>query len=193
MLIPSQKTHLEPDETFTLSGVPSGVTVKNFWQWAFSDLQQNNIRGILAEFIVAKALNINLGLRKSWDDYDLVTSDGIKIEVKCGAYLQNWNQSKHSDLVFGGLCGQAWDEDEGKRGGKAQYRADVYIFAVQNSLAHDEYDALNLSQWEFYLLNKKQLEQRNTKSMSLNVVKRITKPVSFTEIASEIISLTENT
>ena len=193
MLIPSKKTHLEPDETFTLSGVSSGVTVKDFWQWAFSDLQQNNIRGILAEFIIAKALNINLGMRKSWDDYDLVTSDGIKIEVKCGAYLQNWNQSKHSDLVFGGLCGQAWDEDEGKRGGKAQYRADVYIFAVQNSIVHDEYDALNLSQWEFYLLTKKQLEQRNTKSMSLNVVKRITKPVAYTEIASEIISLTENT
>jgi len=193
MLIPSKKSYLEPDAPFSLSGECTDISVKEFWQWAFSDLQQNNIRGILAEFIVAKALNINLGLRKSWDDYDLVTSDGIKIEVKCGAYLQNWNQSKHSELVFGGLCGQAWDEAGGKRGGKAQYRADVYIFAVQNSIVHDEYDALNLAQWEFYLLTKKQLEQRNTKSMSLNVVKRITKPVSFTEIASEIISLTENT
>lgn len=189
MHIPSKKSYLDPDTSFLLPDGGNGFTVKEFWQWAFSDLQQNNIRGILAEFIVAKALNIDLGLRASWDDYDLMTSDGIKVEVKCGAYLQNWKQPKHSDIVFGGLCGQVWNQVEGKRGGKAQYRADIYIFAVQNALKHDEYDAMDLAQWEFYLLTKDQLQQRNTKSMSLGVVKRFTKPVSFSEIASVIKSL----
>lgn len=192
MLIPRKKSHLEPDALFFHPDGNGGFSVKEFWQWAFSDLQQNNIRGILAEFLIAKALDINLGLRLSWDDYDLMTSDGFKIEVKCGAYLQNWNQKKHSELVFGGLCGQAWDKVEGRRGGKAQYRADIYIFAVQNALTHDEYDALDLTQWEFYMLTKEQLEQRNTKSMSLGVVKRMAKPVTFTELAFEIKSRSGN-
>jgi hypothetical protein len=192
MLIPNKKTHLDPDAIFTQPSGNEAFTVKQFWQWAFSDLQQNNLRGILAEFIIARALDIDLKLRSSWDDYDLITADGIKIEVKCGAYLQNWKQSKHSELVFGGLCGQVWDEINGKRGGEGQYRADVYVFAVQNSLTHDEYDALDLSQWEFYLLHKKELEQRKTKSISLSVVKRVVRPVSFDGIASRVKSIIGN-
>jgi len=186
MLIPCNKLYLEPDAKFSQQDGYDGFTVQDFWQWAFSDLQQNNIRGILAEFIIAKALDINLGIRQSWDDYDLVTSDGVKIEAKCGAYLQNWEQAKHSDIVFVGLSGQSYDEDKGKRDGKTQYRADIYIFAVQNALTHDAYDMLDLSQWEFYLLTKKQLEQRNTKSISLSVVKRMAKPFSFSEIATHV-------
>ena len=192
MLVPSKKSYIEPGSAFTLPEGNPDFTVKDFWQWAFSDLQQNNIRGILAEFIIARALNIDLGLRLSWDDYDLITSDGIKIEVKCGAYLQNWNQAKHSELVFGGLCGQVWDEAEGRRGGTAKYRADIYIFAVQNALTHDEYNAMDLTQWEFYILSKKQLEEKNTKSISLNVVKRMVNSVLFTELADSIKSIIGN-
>ncbi len=32
------------------------AAVSDFWRWAFSDLRDNTVRGVLAEFIVAAAL-----------------------------------------------------------------------------------------------------------------------------------------
>jgi len=32
------------------------ATVLDFWRWAMSDLRVNNVRGYLAEFLVAKAV-----------------------------------------------------------------------------------------------------------------------------------------
>lgn len=192
MLIPNKKSHLNPDTVFTHPNGSEDFTIKHFWQWAFSDLQQNNVRGILAEFIVAKAMNIDLETRQSWDKYDLITSDGIKIEVKCGAYLQNWEQPRHSDIVFSGLCGHVRDKSEGARYGKPHYRADIYVFVVQNALDHDKYDALDLSQWEFYLLTKEQMEQRNTRSISASVVKSMVNPVDYYALASGIQQLCKN-
>ncbi|MBU0536462.1 MAG: hypothetical protein KKE20_05825 [Nanoarchaeota archaeon] len=52
-----------------------------FWQWSVSDLMSNATRGRLAEFIVAKALNIDKGIRNEWDAYDL-SYKNIKIETK---------------------------------------------------------------------------------------------------------------
>jgi hypothetical protein len=62
-----------------------------FWKWAFSDFLSNALRGVLAEFIVAKAMDCTDVQRTEWDAYDVITSDGIKIEVKSSAYLQSWH------------------------------------------------------------------------------------------------------
>lgn len=43
-------------EKFTLHGADSDITVKEFWSWAYSDLLNNTYRGVLAEFLVYKAL-----------------------------------------------------------------------------------------------------------------------------------------
>ena len=56
----------------------------SFWQWSNSDLLSNVTRGVLAEYIVARALGIGESdIRDEWAAYDLCTSDCIKIEVKC--------------------------------------------------------------------------------------------------------------
>ncbi len=179
MIKPKPKRFISPESTFKNDDISSEFSVGDFWQWAYSDLQQNNIRGILAEFIVAKALNIPLAVRDTWDDYDLVTPDGIKIEIKSGAYLQSWEQNELSKIVFTGLCGQVWDAENGRRGGDAQFRADIYIFAIQTAQTHDEFNQLDLAQWEFYLLPQKVLQKRGTKSMSLASLKKLVEPVDF--------------
>ena len=66
------------EEVFSLDGNPSDFTLMNFWQWSASDLVSNATRGILAEFIVAKALDIVDEVRSEWDPYDLITNDKIK-------------------------------------------------------------------------------------------------------------------
>lgn len=53
----------------------------DFWRWGFSDILSNATRGIFAEFIVATAAKIDLNeVRDEWGAFDLVTSEGIKIE-----------------------------------------------------------------------------------------------------------------
>ena len=41
----------------------------DFWRFALSNLQMNNARGYLAEFLVAKAVG-STGLQIEWDPYD---------------------------------------------------------------------------------------------------------------------------
>ena len=186
MIIPKHKKFISPESNFVNGREPTDFSVGCFWKWAYSDLQQNNIRGILAEFIVAQALNTPLSVRHTWNDYDLKTPDGIRIEIKSGAYLQSWAQRKLSTIVFTGLCGQVWDAENRRRGGDAQFRADMYIFAVQNAKNHDEFDQLDLSQWEFYVLPQMVLQKRGAKSMSLTALKKLIPPVCFSDLSRSV-------
>ena len=43
---------LTGDEEFTLHGSGAGISVKDFWSWAYSDLLNNTQRGVMAEFLV---------------------------------------------------------------------------------------------------------------------------------------------
>src|SRR5690349_13127115 len=54
---------------------------QEFLAWAYDDLLTNTTRGVLAEYIVAKALGICDTKRVEWDKYDLVIGD-IGVEVK---------------------------------------------------------------------------------------------------------------
>jgi hypothetical protein len=65
------------------------ATVLDYWRWAFSDLRDNTQRGVLAEFLVALALGRTETRRKAWDNYDVTTSSGLRIEVKASGYLQS--------------------------------------------------------------------------------------------------------
>lgn len=81
----------------------------NFWQWAYSDLVGNTERGILAEYLVALACNIDDNARISWDAYDLKLDNGIRIEVKSSGYLQTWRQESYTKPVFSIRKTIAWD------------------------------------------------------------------------------------
>lgn len=97
--MPSVTARLEGRERFC--GLDA--TVADFWRWAFSDLRDNIIRGILAEFLVARAVGDERGQRIGWDNFDVLAPDGTRIEVKCSAFLQSWAQKRSSQLTFGRL------------------------------------------------------------------------------------------
>jgi hypothetical protein len=65
------------------------ATVADFWRWAFSDLRNNTTRGILAEFLVARAVGDDRGPRAGWDSFDVQAPDETRIEVKSSAFLQS--------------------------------------------------------------------------------------------------------
>ena len=63
------------NEHFVLDGMPAGYLLNDFWRWQSSDLLNNTLRGVLAEFIVAKALGIDTnGPRVDWEPFDLLFS-----------------------------------------------------------------------------------------------------------------------
>ena len=85
------------NELFHWKGQSLDISLLDFWRWSVSDLVSNATRGRLAEFIVATALNVPFDqVRDEWGAYDLLTPEGIKVEVKSAAYIQSWYQSKPS-------------------------------------------------------------------------------------------------
>lgn len=81
-----------PSELPILSGdepLLPGVRVRDFWAWAMGDLRPNSTRGMLAQFLVAKAVGDTRPLDDGWGDFDVQSPEGIKIEVKSSGYLQS--------------------------------------------------------------------------------------------------------
>ena len=98
--------------------LPRGV-LRGFWRWIGSDLVGNTTRGLYAEYLVGLAVGAFTGedadgVRDEWATYDLVTLDGVKIEVKSSAYLQTWPQEKEATPRFGIARTQAWDSTTGR-------------------------------------------------------------------------------
>jgi len=150
------KTGKEP---FVFNGEELPVNVLSFWKWSTSELLGNALRGVLAEFIVASTIDVLDSPREEWDAYDLITKDGLKIEVKSSAYLQSWKQKELSKISFGIQPTVVWS-DNNTRSQYAKRQADVYVFCL---LAHKDKttaNPLDLSQWEFYVLDTKVLNDK---------------------------------
>lgn len=101
MTLPKIDTKLKSGlECFEVNQNPIEHCLINFWQWNQSDLLENRTRGILAEYIVKVAIGDNSTQRTEWDNYDLISNNGKKVEVKSSSYLQSWEQDKHSKISF---------------------------------------------------------------------------------------------
>ncbi len=124
------------------------------------------MRGLLAEYIVARALGIPRPISRGWDDFD-VYDNGIRIEVKASAYLQVWPQAKLSKLTFAGLKTRSWPADGLAPIAVAPtYNADVYVFCVQTAEIHDDYDMLDVGQWRFAVLAAATMKKLNVSSIT---------------------------
>lgn len=142
----------------------------SFWQWSASNLLSNATRGIVAEYLVARALDADPeGVRDEWAAYDLKTKDGVKIEVKSAAYLQSWYQGKLSRVSFVVHKTRAWDSSTNRLDDQPARQADVYVFAL---LAHQEKQTvqpLDVSQWVFYVLPTAVLDGRTRSQHSITM------------------------
>lgn len=178
---------LSGSEAFSSSvAVPPPAQLRQFWAWYSSDLMGNALRGALAEYIVALALGIRLTqARESWGACDLVTEDGINVEVKCSAYLQSWNTQGLSRPRFG--CGPSESFDGRRYDGHPAYHSDVYVFCLETCQDRAAYDALNLDQWAFYIALTRDVQRLSQQSVSLASLERFAVgPVRFHEISGAL-------
>lgn len=187
---------LEGNEVFKNSGGKE-FSVLKFWQYAFSNLNSNVLRGALAEFFVEMALSDdgNAELRNTWEDYDVITKKGTKIEVKCCSYLQDWDQNKLSNIVFTGLRAKKiyWADQEGSVNYSAEnikdYKSDIYVFALFKHQVLETLDILDFDQWCFYVLPREEVARisKNGSSVSLYMLeKNKIESVPFSELREKI-------
>lgn len=185
---PSRKSGHEP--FFDHAG-PTGEVLQGFMSWACSDLLANTMRGLLAEYIVGLALGCVDGrARVEWDAADLLTDDGVLVEVKSSAYLQSWVQTALTTVEFGIAPTLKHDAETNTRPGPPRRQAHVYVFCL---FAHRDLataDPLDLTQWEFFVASTVRLNAvaPTQKTIRLNPLLSRVKPrrVRFAELCRAV-------
>lgn len=136
--------------------------VLDYWKWAHSCLMDNAERGAFAEYLVACAIGGKGTGRVNWDKYDLVSEDGITVEVKTSAYLQVWGQEKLSDLRFGIQKTYGYIPDTNEYETEKKRQAQVYVFCVHAETVQEKVNVLDTTQWKFYVLASEKLNESKT-------------------------------
>lgn len=173
-------------------------SVLEFWQYGFSSLNSNVLRGALAEFIVENALKKNgdLEVRSPWGDYDVLYK-GKKIEVKNSSYIQDWDQNKFTTIQWTGLRAKKLYYSEAVTKFSdldpvTDYKSDIYVLALFKHQEHATLDILDMDQWCFYVLTKERLSEisQDRKTVSLSLLnKNQVEPVCFSDLKNAVASL----
>lgn len=169
--------------------------VSQFWSWAYSDLVGNTERGALAEFLVACAIGVQNKERVSWDRYDLLSPEGIAIEVKSSGYIQTWEQEKLSDISFGIQPTYGWDSNTNQYDTIRHRQSDVYVFCVHKHTEQESINPLDISQWDFYILATSILNEKVgiQKRISLSsLVKKGALKCEYKDLHKKIIEIASN-
>jgi len=162
-------------DRFELNGVFLEQTLFDFFAWYCGNLFSNTTRGVLAEYIVALAAGCDTTPRLGdWNDYDLLTPSGIRVEVKSSAYLQSWEQRKLSNIRFSIAPAKHYDESTGKYDPVAERHSDIYVFCVFTCTDRGSANPLNLNQWKFFFVDTETINQRKgpQKTISLSEVRK---------------------
>lgn len=176
-------------EKITYNGTETEYNLLDFWRWSVSDVLSNVTRGRFAEFIVGTALGINpLNLRDEWDAFDLITDDGIKIEIKSASYIQSWNQNQLSRISFSIKKSRYWDAVNNMKRSEPKRHADLYVLCHLKHIDQATIDPLKMEQWDFYVLPTFRLDnyERSQSSITINSLRKLTQPIKYSELKTEI-------
>jgi len=177
----------------------NNFSILEFWQYGFSNLNSNVLRGALAEFIVENLLKdkSEIGIRNPWNDYDILYKNR-KIEVKCSSYIQDWDQEDFSKIIFSGLKAKDlyWSKavNEFNRNNKKDYKADIYVLCLVNHKNPETLDLLNLDQWSFFILTKEELKNISNNSSSISITRLENNnytPIRYEEVKKYIDNIIE--
>lgn len=183
---------LPPETPFTYKDKPTSFSIQDFWGWMASDVLNNTLRGIVAEYIVSQATRAQALVRIEWDSIDITTPEEIKIEVKSAAYLQSWPQKRPSAISFGIAKKRPWDPETNQYGETRVRSAHVYVFCLLTPKDGRNVKPLDLTQWAFYVLPTSKLDSSlgNQKTVSLSRLKKLgAKPLDYDQIRNAVLEV----
>ena len=191
---PKPKSGCEP---FISDGKPLGPTLRDYWRWSGSELVGNVQRGVLAEFLVASALELTEEPREEWSGFDVELPDCRKVEVKSAAYIQSWKQRSYSRISFDiAKRKSAWNPRTGKTVVLDPPRrvADVYVFCLLMHKCQETLDPLDVEQWEFYVVSRSRLDcskWTENKRIGLSSLACLTKAIPYHNLKVEVCNVME--
>ncbi len=155
---------LTGNEEFTLHGTSTGITVMDFWRWAYSDLIDNTQRGVMAEFLVYSSVNsitpLDMQMRENWLPFDITSPSGRRIEVKSSAYIQAWTpENIYAQIRFDIGKKLAWNNATATSATVAKRNCDLYVFCLFTAKTKDV-SLLDLDYWDFYVLPTSVLDEK---------------------------------
>jgi hypothetical protein len=176
-------------------------TLADFWRWAFSDLCDDDIKGIFAEWMVRvlSGLPLHDSRRVSWADSDIILPNGMRIEVKASAVWQSWKlvneDGTRKSVVAPAVLNPARVRFSGLQARTAvtpaapdalrQFKSDYYVFCFHSQTDPSGWDAWNLAHWEFYMMTRRELmELKIGNSISLATLRHVRSPMSAAEFQS---------
>lgn len=165
----------------------SGVTVGDFWSWAYSNLLSNANRSVFAEFLVATALGVMHLPRIEWDSVDLRYGER-KIEVKCSAYIQSWPQVRPSLIKFDIAKKHGWDSGTNVTSVDAVRSADCYVFCLYSEQDRSAANIPNTDAWHFYVMSTKDIDRHfgAQRSITLSRLQPLCAHVKYSQLKLRI-------
>lgn len=163
-----------------------------FWQYSYANFIDNRNRAALGEFIVAQSLGVTEPPLSSWEAYDMITDEGIKVEVKTSGYIQGWKQKKPTTPTFDIAKKYGWVGETNEWDNIKDRQADVYVFCLHHEKdIAKECNPLVTENWTFYvvptsLINEKLAEQKSLRISTLTDFLGI-KAVGFDQLREEVL------
>ena len=163
------------NEKFLFDGEALDFSFLDFWSFNYSNIY--NLHGEIAEFVVAKALNVNETQNSAyWALWDITYRDK-KIEVKATAYFHLWNSDgKVSNQRTFSIAMANGSYDTPKSGNKDFCRQnDIYVFCLNTGETKEKANPLNLNNWEFYIVPTSVINDKcgNNKTISLGRIRNL--------------------
>jgi len=165
---------LTGNERFKSKGKSLEFNMLDFWRFEFSNIY--DMQDEISEFIVAKALGIDIPYNKEmWTLYD-IDYKGFRIEVKETSYYHPWNKDgKVSKQRSFGITKANSSYEHPDEENKFERQNDIYVFCLVNGNTRETSNPLDLDNWDFYIvptlvINK---ECKDNKTISLNKIKKL--------------------
>lgn len=179
---------LNADKQFTDGDNPIGFSAVDYWQFQFSNVW--DLYEEVAEFIVAKALGLDMPFNKNgWTPFDILYN-GKRVEVKATAYYHSWRGDNKYSLQRSFSIAETVGQHNEKKD-IPERQNDVYIFCLNTGKTRTEADPFEMSHWEFYVVPTSVINREcgNNKSISLGRLRDITKEqgkVPYNQLKSAI-------
>ena len=169
-----------------------GFTLQDYWRWSGSELMSNVARGVMAEYLVAKALELTDDPREEWGAFDAQLPGGGTVEVKSAAYIQSWKQKKYTSISFDiAKRKSAWNPKTGvdEKLDPPRRISDVYVFCLLKHKCQETIDPLDVEQWEFFVVPRSELDcvkHKDNRKIGLNSLAKLTEPVTYKRLSDEV-------
>ena len=184
---------LDPNKQLTDNGKPLGFSALDYWRFQFSNIW--DAQEEVAEFIVAKALGLELPHNKNgWPAYD-IQYKGKRVEIKSSSYFHSWRaeeddedkgkyiESRRRDFGIAKTQGQ-----HNEKRPEPERQNDVYVFCLNLGNTFEDSDPFEMSHWKFYVVPTARInaECGGAKKISLTHIEKLTNPIPYHELRSAI-------